>query len=145
MGMEDARLWTMVLCSVNQGQRAKRKVAMQILKATANIAVRILGGLNFAPVPILKVIRCTVRWTSSTTEGETMCFTNSASWLGSGPRSINLDALQPCFTSGSKLFRVVIQQWWLEKLSSQSRSNEELGPVERACAIPPSTITHWQI
>jgi hypothetical protein len=61
----------MVLCSENQDQRAKRKVAMQILGATANRAVRILGDLNFASVPIMKVIRRTERRWNSTSSNST--------------------------------------------------------------------------
>ena len=45
---------------------SERTVAMHILGATANRAVRILGDLNFASVPIPMVIRPTERrWKSS--------------------------------------------------------------------------------
>ena len=62
---------------------SERTVAMHILGATANRAVRILGDVNFASVPILIVIRRTERrWTraSRIPQREMVFFASASCW-----------------------------------------------------------------
>ena len=108
----------MVFLSKNHNQRAKETVAMHKLGATANLnrAVRVLGDLNIASVPILIVIRRTEcrRWNSSPsifreTQRETIWCTSVM--LGLVSETLDLLISMP---SSLVAARAVIQQWLLE-------------------------------
>ena len=137
----------MVLCSENQDQRAKRTVAMQILGATVNRAVQILGDLNFASVPILKVIRRTERrWNSSISNSTERRFVVLARRVGPGLMAESRDLLismpSSGFSPGQGRNTTVVVGIWKCFLSSQTRVvRRQLGLVDHI--LERAQYRHW--